>query len=271
MENMDANVVATNETAEADQLPEGLIEETTDESAVSLEEAINETADSEQAAATQPAKTEPETPPAKETKEPGYVKTRIAEALAKERESIRAEVQAEFNQRMAPIMERLLVEDAKELVRSGEFKSLETAKEYLRMKQGLPAPAAEAEAQPQPRNANGQYAPKTNPNDAATQARIDMLRHQADRIKESRGVDVIAVWNSDPEIKRKVIAGEMDFYDVADEIASKPKKSKPPAPVRTPNGAANDQQVDAIMNMSKEQFNRLVKRVQSGEVRIRQA
>lgn len=268
MDSMDANVVATNETAEADQLPDGLVAETADESEVSLEEAIGETADSEQAADEQPTGTESETPPAKE---PGYVKQRIEKAVAKATAETEARMRAEFDQRMAPIMERLLIEDAKELVQSGEFKNLETAKEYLRLKQGLPAHAAEPEVQTQPRNANGQYAPKTNSNDAATQARIDMLRHQADRIKESRGVDVIAVWNSDPDIKRKVIAGEMDFWDVADEIASKPKKSKPPAPVRTPNGAANDQQVDAIMNMSKEQFDRLVKRVQSGEVRIRQA
>ena len=270
MENMDANVVAMNETAEADQLPEGLIEETTDESEMSLEEAINETVDSEQAAATQPANTEPETPPAKETKEPGYVKTRIAEALAKERESIRAEVQAEFEQRMAPIMERLLIEDAKELVRQGTIKDLETAKEYLRMKQGLSAPA-EQPKQEQPRNANGQYAAKSSPDDAATHARIDMLRHQADRIKERTGVDVIKAWNENPDIKKRVIAGEIDFYDVAEEIRESSKKSRPPAPVRTPNGAANDQQVDAIMNMDKKQFYRLVKRVQSGEVRIRQA
>lgn len=271
MENMDANVVATNETSEADQLPEGLVVETTDESEMSLEEAISETAETEQADATQPAKAEPETPPAKETKEPGYVKTRIAEALAKERESIRAEVQAEFNQRMAPIMERLLIEDAKELVRQGTIKDLETAKEYLRMKQGLQPTAAEKPQQDQPRNANGQYASKTNPDDAATNARIDMLRHQAERIKERNGIDVIKVWSENPDIKRRVIAGEIDFYDVAEEIGNRPKKSKPPAPVRTPNGAANDQQVDAIMNMSKEQFDRLVKRVQSGEVRIRQA
>ena len=267
MENMDANVVATNETAEADRLPDGLVAETADESEVSLEEAIGETAESEQPAAEQPAEAEPETPPAKE---PGYVKQRVEKAVAKATAETEARLRAEFDQRMAPIMERLLIEDAKELVRQGTIKDPDTAKEYLRMKQGLPAPAAE-QPQTQPRNTNGQFAPKANQDDAAVNARIDMLRHQAERIKERSGVDVIKVWNDNPEIKQKVIAGEMDFYDVADEINSRPKKSKPPAPVRTPNGAANDQQVDAIMHMSKEQFDRLVKRVQSGEVRIRQS
>ena len=268
MENMDANVVDTNETSEADQLPEGLIEETTDESEVSLEEAVGETADSEQPAEEQPAEAEPEVPPARE---PGYVKQRVEKAVAKATAETEARLRAEFDQRMAPIMERLLIEDAKELVRQGTIKDLDTAKEYLRMKQGLPAPATEQPQQNQPRNANGQYAPKANAEEAATNARIDMLRHQADRIKERSGVDVIKAFNENPDIKKRVIAGEIDFYDVADEIGSKPKKSKPPAPVRTPNGAANDQQVDAIMNMSKEQFDRLVQRVQKGEVRIRQA
>ena len=261
MENMDANVV-TNEAAEADQLPEGLIEETADESEISLEEAVDETAGSEPADAEQ---AEPEQKPEPKAKEPGYVKTRIAEALAKERESIRAEVQAEFNARMAPIMERLLVEDAKELVRQGEFKSLETATEYLRLKQGMPVQTTET-AQGQPRNANGQFAPKQNDSDAATKARIGMLQHQAERIKDSRGVDVIAEFSSNPDVKKRIISGEIDFYDLAEEMSSKPKKSKPPAPVRTPNGAANDQQVNAIMGMTKEQFAAFVKRVQGGAV-----
>ena len=264
MGNMDVDVVV-NEVEEADQLPEGLIEETTDESEMSLEEAIDETVDSEQANDEQPAETAPNAPKAKE---PGYVKTRIAEALAKERESIRAEVQEEFNQRMAPILERLLVEDAKELVREGKIKDLETAKEYLRMKQGMPAQTAETDAQP--RNSNGQFAPKQNANDAATQARIDMLKHQAEAIQKRSGVDVIKVFNEDPDIKKRVIAGEIDFYDVAEEVGKQPKKPRPPAPMRSPNGAANDQQLNALMTMSSAEFKKLEKRIQSGGLRIRQ-
>lgn len=262
MDSMDANVV-TNEAAEADQLPEGLVEETADESEISLEEAVDETVDSEQAAEEQPAAAEAENPPAKE---PGYVKQRVEKAVARATAETEARLRAEFDARMAPIMERLLVEDAKELVRNGEFKNLETAKEYLRLKQGMPVQTAEA-AQDQPRNSNGQFAPKQKPaDDVATQARIDMLKHQAERIKANRGVDVIAEFNNNPDVKNRIISGEIDFYDVADEMSSKPKKSKPPAPVRTPNGAANDQQVNAIMGMSKEQFAAFVKRVQGGAV-----
>ena len=252
-----------NESFEA-ELPEGLIVETGDESDVSLDEVIDSTIESEQANDEQPAETAPNAPKAKE---PGYVKTRIAEALAKERESIRAEVQEEFNQRMAPILERLLIEDAKELVRQGEFKSLDRATEYLRMKQGMPAPA---DTEEQPRNSNGQFAPKQNASDAATQARIDMLKHQAESIKNRSGVDVIKVFNENPDIKKRVIAGEIDFYDVAEEVGSKKGSRKPPAPMRSPNGAASDQQMNSFMSMSSEEFRKLEKRIQQGGLRIRQ-
>ena len=261
MENMDANVV-TNEAPDAEQLPEGLVEETADESEVSLEEVIDSTTESEQAADEQPAEAEPESPPAKE---PGYVKQRVEKAVAKATAETEARLRAEFNAQMAPIMERLLVEDAKDLVRQGEFKNLETAKEYLRMKRNMPQP--ENVSQGQPRNANGQFAPKQQPaDDVATQARIDMLKHQAERIKASRNVDVIAEFNNNPDVKQRIIAGEIDFYDVAEEMSSRPKKSKPPAPMRSPNGAATDQQVNAIMSMTDEQFAALQRRVKNGAV-----
>ena len=263
MENMESTVENINGIEEADQLPDGLVEET-DESEMSLDEAVA-SEDEGQTAEDQPTEAEPETPPAKE---PGYVKQRVEKAVARATAETEARLRAEFNAQMAPIMERLLVEDAKELVRNGEFKSLETAKEYLRLKQGLPVQTTET-PQSQPRNPNGQFASKQESGDAATQARIDMLKHQAERIKSSRGVDVIAEFNNNPDIKKRVIAGEIDFYDVADEMSEKPKRSKPPTPMRSPNGAANDQQANAVMNMTNEQFAALVRRVQNGAV-IRQ-
>lgn len=250
--------------AEADQLPEGLIAETGDETEeVDLSDVVD-TSEGTETAEDQSGEAEPNVPPAKE---PGYVKQRIDKAVARATAETEARMMAEFNQRMAPIMERLLVEDAKELVREGKIKDLDTAKEYLRMKQGMPVPADTSEEQP--RNANGQFAPKQNAADAATQARIDMLTHQANAIKNRSGVDVIKVFNENPDIKQRVIAGEIDFYDVAEEIGQ-PKKSRPPAPMRSPNGAANDQQLNALMTMSSAEFRKLEKRIQSGGLRIRQ-
>ena len=91
-----------------------------------------------------------------------------------------------------------------------------------------------------------------------------MLSHQADSIKADTGIDVIAVFNSNPEIKQKVIAGKMDFYDVAKGIKAEPQhKGKPPAPVRSPNGASGSEK-STIASMSKEQFARLEKRIAEG-------
>ena len=148
--------------------------------------------------------------------------------------------------------------DAQELVKSHKCGDIETARELVRLRQGQSAQAPAADEE-KPRQANGQFAPKTDP---ATMARIDMLKHQADSIKAEGGPDVIAEWNSNEEIKKKVIAGEMDFYDVAKQMKQAPKR-KPPAPMRAPNGASGTN-TNAISTMSDEQFARLEKRISEG-------
>lgn len=206
---------------------------------------------------------EQESPKGKQgTGEPGYVAGRIAKAV----EKAVAQVTAQYEAQMAPIRERLLEMDAKELVESGKVKDLETAKELVRYRQGQPAAAAAAQSAEQPRQANGQLAPKESAENAeepdpATKARIEMLRHQANKIKAAGGPDVIAEWNSNEEIKKAVIAGEMDFYDVAE--AMKNPKKKPPSPMRSPNGV-NGQIKGTIMSMSDKQFEQLEKRVREG-------
>lgn len=262
MENFESDV-NLNEAEEADQLPEGLVEET-DETEIDLDEAVKDTAEEGQAADEQ---AEPEQGTEPQAKEPGYVKGRIEKAVARVKEEYEA-ILDPLRAQVTELQGRLLKMDAQELVKKGEFRSVETAEEYLRLKQGLPASTIE-EPKGQPRDSSGKFAPKQDAGDAAIQARIDMLKHQAERIKESRGVDVIAAFNSDPNIKQRIIAGEIDFYDVAEEIGSKKASKKPPAPMRSPNGAANNQPANDIMSMSSEQFNRLVKRVQEG-ARIRQ-
>lgn len=193
-----------------------------------------------------------EEPKAKD--EPGYVQKRIDKALARERDSMRAAIMAEIEAQYAPIKERLLEMDAQELVRTGQVKDLEIAKELIRLRNGQPV----REENPQPREANGQFAPKEDP---ATMARIDMLKHQANRIKAQGGPDVIAEWNSNEEIKNAVINGEMDFYDVAEQMR-KPKK-RPPSPMRSPNGA-NAMNPNAITSMSDEMFDKMEKRISEG-------
>ena len=195
----------------------------------------------------------------KGTTEPGWIRKRVDKAVSKAVAETEARMQAMFDQQMAPIRDKLLTEEAKELVRQGEFKSLDRAKEYLQLKQGLPVAPTETE-QSQPRNANGQFAHKE---DASIKTRIDMLTHQADRIKASGGPDVISEFQNNPEINKKVKAGEMDFYDVAEQM-KQPAKKKPPSPMRSPNGASGQNNPNAIDSMSDEQFKRLEKRLQEG-------
>lgn len=241
------NETMVNEEFEEVELPEEFLEEEEPAEEEPVEEYVDEYTEEEAPA---------EEPPVQKANEPGYVQKRIDKALARERENIKAEIQAEMESRYAPIRERLLEMDARELVTKGVVKDLETAKELVRYRQGQP----QVQPEPQPRQPNGQFAPKEDP---AITARIDMLGHQADKIKASTGLDVIEVFSSDEEIKRKVISGEMDFYDVAETM--KPKK-RPPSPMRSPNGARSVTP-NAFDTMSKAQFERLERQLDEG-VRI---
>ena len=239
-------------TEEADDTLENtLVEEEADEPDQTLDSLMEEEG--------QPQQKKPEQGPS----EPGYIRQRIdkavAKALAEERNNIRAEYEAQF----APLRERLLEMDAKELVASGQVKDLEIAKELIRLRQGLPAAATPAPAAPeqQPRDSQGRYAAKPQ-TDPATSARIAMLQHQADRIKANGGPDVIKEFQTNEDIKKRVISGEMDFYEVAEYINS-PKHRRPPAPTRSPNGASAVNP-NAINSMTDEQFERMERNIDKG-------
>ena len=222
-----------------DALPEDVVEEQ-DES-----ESLESFVDNEQ-----PAEEETKETESQGTSEPGWIKKRVEKAVQKAVAEALAQQQAEFDKQMAPIREKLIEDEARELVRSGEVKNLETAKELVRLRKGQPTTATQDRGE-QPRNDKGQYAPKEDP---VTAAQISMLEHQAERIKASGGPDVIEAFQNDAEIKRKVVSGEMDFYDVADELRKQtPKRGRPPAPMRSPNGASGSQK-STIAGMSAEQF-----------------
>lgn len=250
-ENLDAQ---TPEESPEEALVEEEQDESEDLSAFTDAEGEDQSADEE---------TEPEKPKATE---PGYIKGRIDKAVARAVAETEARMQAMFDAQMAPIRARMMEDEAQELVRSRKVADIETARELVRLRNGQPAAAPQQESRAeQPRQANGQFAPREDP---ATTARIDMLRHQADRIKGNGGPDVIAEFQNNAEIKKKVINGEMDFYDVADYLKKQKPSRKPPAPMRSPNGASGNNNPNAIESMSKEQFARLEKRISEG-ARIR--
>ena len=239
------------DTEAVDTLPEG-VEEEQDESEESLDSLTEGEGENQQpdAQTEQPSATEP-----------GWIKQRVNKAVQKAIAETEARMQAMFDQQMAPIKAKMMEDEAQELVRTRKVSDIETARELVRLRQGMPAQQNEAKApepQPQPRNQNGQFAPKEDP---VTKARIDMLSHQADKIKAAGGPDVIAEFTNNKEIKQKVISGEMDFYDVAE--AMKAPKKRPPAPMRSPNGASG-QSPNAIESMSDEQFARMEKRIKEG-------
>jgi hypothetical protein len=241
-------------------LPDDIVEEEEDEGPeVSLESFTEESGEEEGETEEQ------EAPSGKQgTSEPGYVQGRIAKAVDKAVRETEARLTAQFEAQYAPIRERLLEMDAMELVKKGEVKNLELAKELLRYRNGQ-QPVSEPKAE-QPRNEQGQFTSQQDKIESAKiEQHVDMLYHQAQKIKASGGPDVIAAFKENEDIKNRVISGEIDFYDLAEEL-SKPKK-KPPAPMRSPNGA-NAQTKGSIMSMSDKQFDALVKAVQGGK-RIR--
>lgn len=194
-------------------------------------------------------------------KEPGYVQGRINKAV----EKALAQQREAFEAQMAPMREYMINQEAQELVRAGKVKDLETAKELVRYRQGQPQPVQQAgQESGQVRDSQGRFASgnQQSGGDPAVQARINMLQHQANRIKSSSGIDVIAEFRNNEDVRMKVVSGEMDFYDVAEHLKAGNQK-KPPAPMRSSNGAGGAAKT-AIDQMSDEQFAKLVKRVQGG-------
>ena len=227
-----------------------------------VEEEVDESQDlssitEEEAPAEEPAEPQPQG-----TSEPGWIKKRVEKAVNKAIAETEARMQAMFEQQMAPIREKMIEDEAQELVRSRKVSDIETARELVRLRNGQPAQQAAPKQDSQPRQSNGQFAPKNDP-DVATNTRIAMLRHQADKIKAQKGPDVIAEFQSNEEIKKAVINGEMDFYDVADYLKTKKPSRKPPSPMRSPNGASGTNP-NAIDSMSDEQFARMEKKIAEG-------
>lgn len=211
--------------------------EAEEDTSLPLDEALTE----------EPAEEKAETPG---PSEPGWIKKRIGKEVEKAIAATEARMNAQYQAQMKPILDRLLEQDARELVEQGEFKSIDRAREYLQLKQGLPVTPK------QPRDESGKFTSQ----DAVNKARADLLAKQADKIK-AKGLDVMAEFNGNEDVKNKVLSGEWDFYDVA-EAMQKPKK-KAPAPMRSPNGASGAER-STIASMSDEQFERLERKISEG-------
>jgi len=200
-------------------------------------------------------------------KEPGWMRKKMDAAVSKALQEQETRLRSEFAASLAPIYESMYERQAEALVASGEIKSKEMALKYVKAMAGIPSSEPDQKPQTQPRTPDGRFASnqqQAEP-DAETKARARILAAQADKIKSSKGLDVAALFQTDPDVKEKVLTGEWDFYDVA-EAMSQPKR-RVPSPVRSSNSAMNsDSMADAIMNMSDAQFDRLNEMLAKGKV-----
>ena len=178
--------------------------------------------------------------------EPGWIKQRVSKAVEKAVAEAEARMRALYETQLAQLNADRVERQAQELVRRGEFRSLETAKEYLTLKGGQPRQAQPEENQQEV--------------DPVIQAKADLLAGQARRIKESRGVDVMAAYNQDPQIQQRIANGEWDFYDVAEYLSS---RRNPPSPARSANGGRADR--TSISDMTDAQWKRLNENLAKGK------
>lgn len=249
------------------EINEAMVEQSAQTVPVGTDEQLTETQDASTSldSIMQEDKTVTEEGPKDEGQhEPGWFQKRWNKEKSKLADEIRAEVRNEYEQQFAPMRDRLIEMDAKELVASGKVKDLETARELVRYRQGMPMRTEQPKPAEQPRNEKGQF----TSNESQASIRASMARDQAEKVKAKTGFDVISEFNNNPEIQKKVISGEMDFYDVADAMAQRnggkqQSKGKPPAPMRSPNGATGGEKTP-IANMTKAQFAKMDKMISEG-------
>lgn len=200
-------------------------------------------------------------------KEPGWMRKKMDAAVSKALQEQETRLRAEFAASLAPIYESMYERQADALVASGEIKSKEMALKYVKAMAGIPSSEPDQKPQAQPRTPDGRFASnqqQAEP-DVETKARARFLAAQADKIKSSKGLDVAALFQTDPEVKEKVLSGEWDFYDVA-EAMNQPRR-RVPSPVRSSNSAMGDTAgAGVIANMSDAQFDRLLRNLGEGKV-----
>lgn len=210
------------------------------------------------------AQAEPQQAPTEEEvhlpkREPGWVRQRVDKAVQKAVQETEARMRAEFENTLAPIRESMLEREADQLMAAGEFKSKDRAMEYVRMKAGLPG-AVQQPVQQQ------QQAPQQQQVDPRVQARGEMLAAQASKIKANYGLDVMAEFNNNNNVRQKILSGEWDFYDVAESIQQTGgRRNNAPPVVRSPGGAGLSGKF-SVAEMSDAQFEKLQQNLRAGKI-----
>lgn len=89
------------------------------------------------------------------------------------------------------------------------------------------------------------------------QLRAQELITQARTIWAVANADVFAVYNTDAEIRSRILNGEMDFIDVYKTL--KPV-SAPPVPVRSANGGVGAMNIGAMNEAQFDKLNQMLSR-----------
>ena len=87
--------------------------------------------------------------------------------------------------------------------------------------------------------------------------RAQELIAQAHTIQAVAQVDVMALYNTDPEVRARILRGEWDFIDVWKQM--KPVQ-QPPVPVRTANGGVGAMNIGGMNDQQFEKLNEMLKR-----------
>lgn len=221
-----------------------------EESAPSLEDVLSAQDQTEQAEKTAE-------PTGKEKKsEPGWIRGRIDDAVRKATAQVRAEMEAEYETKLAPFHEMMIAQEADKLVADGKIADRDLAIQFVRLQKGMPVP----EKSEPPRNDKGQFAPKeTTSPDPEIERHGEILFAQAKAIKAAGGPDVMAIYESNPEVKQRILSREWDFSDVAQAMAG---RQIMPSPARSANalGVSRKQ----ISDLTDAEFDALNDKLSSG-------
>lgn len=87
--------------------------------------------------------------------------------------------------------------------------------------------------------------------------RAQELITQARTIQAVVQADVMALYNTDPEVRDRILRGEWDFIDVWKQMQP---AQQPPVPVRTANGGVGTMNIGGMNDQQFEKLNEMLKR-----------
>lgn len=93
--------------------------------------------------------------------------------------------------------------------------------------------------------------------DIALKLRAQELITQARTIQAVAQADVMALYNTDPEIRARILKGEWDFIDVWKNMQP---AQLPPVPARSANGGAGAMNIGGMNDQQFSKLNEMLKR-----------